>query len=909
MRAPRLLSALVVLTLLAPVAATSGSELDLLPAQAEEALLQALALAHVDALDLSFNKDYVNGYGVTHDRWRLPEVDTLLAEPLKVPDDAAGLAGAVLTGRGDAAAQVEAAASALGLELPFRVVPPEPKRRDPSSKRWKHEAGAELGPLLAWADVAAAALRLRVEAAVADVPEGIEQELFASFDTSGGRTTPSGEVRRQDLALLAAGDALDLPGLLAAARDLAALAGEIESRASALPAEAWPTEPRSFDGSSGLIVVGTSGVDHFSGDRGFTLLIDPGGGDQHDLAPDSVLSILVELGGDDLHQVPVGVGARGVGVAIEAAGSDQYLADDRTAGVALFGVGLLIDRAGADQHRASLFAQGAAWFGAGMLVDLDGADYFDVGGWGQGAAGVQGYGLLLDVVGDDSYRSGGVLPGWPHYRSRTFSFAQGFATGVRPLAGGGIGLLVDQAGDDAYTADLWGQAASYWFSRGYLVDLGGSDVRLGGHYVQSCPAHLTITGLFDVGGDDRYHCTAGLSQAGSHDYSVAWLVDDGGDDDFKIRDGGQGFSTTNAVAFFVDTGGDDVLRSRADSVRGAIRQARRQGSLAFYLDLGGEDRRDGPGPAEGALLRATPYGLGWDLVDEGAPRPAPAAGSTARPPRSGEAPTVAEPAPLSPELAARVHAACSATSTGATSQRLALEEAASSGPSVLADFLPVLARDHLIDGYCFQGLIRLLRELHPGSEPEIEAAVLAGLAGRPRHRGQRWLLRYLGDLQAKDEAAVAALVEAASAEDPLLRRTVADTLGRLLLDPEGVLDALLLDPEETVRATAVWAIGQTGAPPQRLAAALEDDLFLVRFSAAELVVASEDREAALSVVRAMAGAGSSDRRVLRSLRLELLWELGAIDDVRAAAAASDPWLRGYAEQLVERSGAGVWTRP
>ncbi len=876
------------------------------PGGAPPAQAQALAAAPHHPRGRAGNKDYVNGYGDLVDRWRLPAIDRLLAEPLAVPDDAASLSGAALRASGEPAAQVEAAARALGIELPPPELPDAPRRKDAVHRRWREQAGPELGALLHRADEALVVLRARVEAALEGVPEGIEEELFASFDTAGGRSQPSGEVRAEELALLAAGDALDLSALLAAARDAALLAEEIERRAAALPEEVWPGGLRIAEGRSGLFVLGSTGSDHFENIPAYALLLDPGGGDHHDVRGDPTLSLLVELGGDDVHQESVGAGVRGVGLAIDAAGSDQYLAEDRTAGAALFGVGLLLDRAGADQHRSGLLAQGAAWFGAGLLIDLEGADYFDVGAWGQGAAGVQGFGQLLDLEGDDSYRSGGLLAGWPHYRSRTFSFAQGFATGMRPLAGGGIGLLVDGAGDDAYTADLFAQAASYWFSRGYLVDLGGSDVRLGGHYVQSCPAHLTVTGLFDVGGDDRYHCTAGLSQAGSHDYSVAWLVDDGGDDRFKVRDGGQGFSTTNAVSFFIDTAGDDVLQARADSVRGAVNMRRRQGSVAIYLDLAGDDERDGPGPEEGSVLRPGPYGLGWDLDPSEETAPPPSPGAPPPPPRGGEPVELPPEPPLDPGLAARIHAACSATSTGATSQRLALEAAAADGPRVLADFLPVLARDHLIDGYCFQGLIRHLREDDPASTAAIEGLVLEQLTVRPRHRGQRWLLRYLGDLEVSDEAAVAAIVEAAAAEDPLLRRTAADTLGRLQLDPEGVLDALLADPEETVRATAVWGLGQVDAPPSRLAPALDDPIFLVRFSAAELVVAHPDREAALAAVRAMAEAGSAERRVLRSLRLELLASMGADDEVKGALQDADPWIAGLAARLLTGDVAAPW---
>jgi hypothetical protein len=891
-----------------PVVGRAAEPVDkptLLSTEATEALTRAMALAHVHPVDLGFNKDYVAGYGPNPDPWRLAAVERLLATPLFVPDDAATLSGAALSADGDPAAHIEAAAVVLELgALAPPVVPAEPDRRDPAVRRWRKEVGPELGALIGWVDPALVALRARIEEATAELPEGAAEALFGSLDTTGGRTVPSGEARLEELALLAAGDAVDRGGLLAAARDAAALAAEVERRAAALPDDAWPDEPLLLAGEAGLLVVGTTGVDRFAVEAGgsYTLLLDPGGGDQHDLPAEGLLSILVELGGDDLHHVAVGAGLGGVGIAIDSAGSDQYLAPDRTAGCGIYGVGVLIDRAGDDQHRAELMAQGAAAFGVGVLVDGAGSDYFDVGGWGQAAAGVQAHGLLLDLDGDDSYRSGGVLDGWPHYRSRTFSFAQGFATGMRPLAGGGVGLLVDRDGDDAYTADLWAQAASYWFSRGYLVDLGGSDVRLGGHYVQSCPAHLTITGLFDVGGDDRYHCTAGLSQAGSHDYSVAWLIDDGGDDHYRVRDGGQGFSTTNAVSFFVDTGGDDVLRTRADSVRGAVRKVRRQGSLAFYVDLGGQDSRDGPGPEEGALLRRDLYGVGWDLEPgdlEAMPEPSDfrAAGA---PRERWSVPPPSDP-PLDPALAERIHAACSATSTGAVSQRLALEGAARQGPAVLSDFLPVLARGHLIDGYCFQGLIRQVRELHPGSEPAIEAAVLAELAVRPRHRGQRWLLRYLGDLEADGEAAVAAIVEAATAEDPLLRRTVADVLGRLRSDPDGVLDALLMDREETVRATAVWALGQVEAPPERLAPALDDELFLVRFNAVPLILDHPDREAALAVVRAMAEAGADQRSTHRTLRLELLHRLGDEDAVRAVAGdeGGDPWLIWFARQLLD----------
>lgn len=132
----------------------------------------------------------------------------------------------------------------------------------------------------------------------------------------------------------------------------------------------------------------------------------------------------------------VGYGMRtqlggGIGILRDEAGDDSYLAELYAQGSAYYhGLGLLWDGKGNDSYRAARYAQGAGVHEAvGILRDDAGNDDYDLAvGVGQGMGLDQGVGVLFDGGGNDGYRSRII--------------AQGSATA------NGFGLAVDLDGDN-----------------------------------------------------------------------------------------------------------------------------------------------------------------------------------------------------------------------------------------------------------------------------------------------------------------------------------------------------------------------------------------------------------------------------------------------------------------------------
>ena len=133
------------------------------------------------------------------------------------------------------------------------------------------------------------------------------------------------------------------------------------------------------------------------------------------------------------------------------------------------GVGLLIDGAGNDRYIADVFGQGSAyWFSYAALVDLGGDDIYRATWYGQGVGTHCAVGCLVDVAGNDRYYSRNTSQGCGHDfsagilvdhagndRYRGVGLCQGAGN-----AASGIGLLLDKGGDDDYrcASNAWGFA-------------------------------------------------------------------------------------------------------------------------------------------------------------------------------------------------------------------------------------------------------------------------------------------------------------------------------------------------------------------------------------------------------------------------------------------------------------------
>lgn len=153
-------------------------------------------------------------------------------------------------------------------------------------------------------------------------------------------------------------------------------------------------------------------------------------------------------------------------------------------------------------------------------------------------------------------------------------------------------------------------------------------------------------------------------------------------------------------------------------------------------------------------------------------------------------------------------------------------------------------------------------------EPEVvitglEPADIAGLEAATAGGGGR---------------AVLALIEAVSDENPSVRLSAAETLGKLM-DPRAVqalIEALRQDPEPRVRAMAAWALGEIEDPAavSALTAALrEDDDQGVRVQAAEALGNIED-------VSAIGALGDAVRDPSVEVRRAAVDALGNMEDPR-----------------------------
>ncbi|HUJ10080.1 MAG TPA: hypothetical protein VL171_08645 [Verrucomicrobiae bacterium] len=371
----------------------------------------------------------------------------------------------------------------------------------------------------------------------------------------------------------------------------------------------------------GKIICG--GVGHNVYTNEAFLIIDTGGDDVYENSAGGAngllgrpISIVIDLAGNDQylshHSFSQGSGLFGIGILEDLGGDDVLVSKNLSQGAGYFGCGLLSLGPGRQRLEAETFCQGAGEFGAGLLWQHGGNTSYHATEMAQGFGGVRGCGLLLDESGDDSYFAGGKfacdwLPG------RFFSLSQGFGYGMRPFAGGGVGVLCDLKGDDHYTADVYGQGASYWYSNGLLLDAEGDDVYQAFQYCQGAGIHLSNGALLDWSGNDQY-IAEHICQGAAHDYSVGMLFDRSGNDLYDGITTAQGSAIYNSFALLLDRAGDDVYTGRdpkQSQAAGHNGDKREYGSIALMLDLDGKDKYS-QGQANDAMWLKPLYGAGLD---------------------------------------------------------------------------------------------------------------------------------------------------------------------------------------------------------------------------------------------------------------------------------------------------------
>ncbi|WP_326541308.1 hypothetical protein [Pseudorhodoferax sp.] len=363
----------------------------------------------------------------------------------------------------------------------------------------------------------------------------------------------------------------------------------------------------------GVLLVDTLGTDRRYELDDPLLVVDVGGDDRYVFAGRSArnrISVLLDLGGNDRYEARApasdpSAGLLGYGILWDSSGDDHYRGGWFAQGAAVLGAALLVDEGGSDHYEAVAMAQGFAWGGLGLLLDRAGDDRYAAASHAQGSAGPAAVALLLDASGNDRYALGAeaIVVRSPQLPDRNTSMGQGAGRGLRataqaPAVAGGFGLLLDLAGDDSYRADVFAQGAGYYLGVGLLVDAAGHDRFEAAWYAMGAAAHAAAGVLLKEGsGNDQYRVSHSTGLGAAHDGSLAYFRDEGGDDQYTLGNLGYGAAQDAAVALFVEAGGDDRYAGAGPPCH-AFGLARHSPEgpvlphgvgLGLFLDLGGHD--------------------------------------------------------------------------------------------------------------------------------------------------------------------------------------------------------------------------------------------------------------------------------------------------------------------------------
>jgi hypothetical protein len=325
----------------------------------------------------------------------------------------------------------------------------------------------------------------------------------------------------------------------------------------------------------------------------------------HDKAPSQGAGVLgfgmlLDLAGSDRYEADSfsqGCGRFGVGVHYDAEGDDTYRCRSFGQGAGLYGIGILFDRKGSDDYHTVYYAQGYGFSrGLGLLLDAAGDDEYiaddtelthvgdetpkhnesDAQGYGAGRRGDHtdghnmsgGLGILDDLDGNDRYSAG--------------VFAQGSGYWF------GYGILNDDKGDDEYRGVFFNLGASAHFAIGVLYDNGGNDrsdlvMTLGFGTAHDGSAAFYI----DIDGDDSYSMSAAddraVSLGSSLNNSFSLFANIRGNDRYApvgntmgysmARRGGEYAQFGPTTGLFFDIGGNDVYLSGAGKENGSWKQS------------------------------------------------------------------------------------------------------------------------------------------------------------------------------------------------------------------------------------------------------------------------------------------------------------------------------------------------
>lgn len=451
----------------------------------------------------------------------------------------------------------------------------------------------------------------------------LANNLYPTFagNVVNGHTIPARGTGRRLISLMRK---MDRTGIHEATEALAPLTDEHFLKLLAtLPEDAFPSVSM---GSQRVQKISTAAGDILIGGRGnnvydldapsmmnIVCVIDLGGNDVYREGTCNInrpVFVIIDLGGDDqfIASKPGVQGASilGVSMLLSLSGKDVFVAKDVAQGSTLGGAGILINYAGDDSYTALRRGQGTALGGIGILIDKKGHDKYRAALFGQGLGHPDGFGALEDCEGNDGYYVGGLYldyyPEHPGYDG----WGQGMGAGIRQVANGGVGMLLDGAGDDSYEYDYFAHGGGYWLGVGFARDFGGNDTRHGAT-------------LLDYYGKkrgesrwQRFSCGFGCH------YSIGFCFDDEGDDVYSGTIMSSGMAWDLAAGFLLDLGGND----RFDATGGLTKGAGAEAGFGVLFNYGGDDKYIGRsfGYAPPAISYHSPSSCGSNfsfLVDYG----------------------------------------------------------------------------------------------------------------------------------------------------------------------------------------------------------------------------------------------------------------------------------------------------
>jgi len=332
-------------------------------------------------------------------------------------------------------------------------------------------------------------------------------------------------------------------------------------------------------------VAASAGLEH-----GNSVVIDLAGDDTYQPSPLGLatgrlgVGLLIDRAGDDVYRLAEGSGGTGfagLGILYDGAGNDQYVGAKLTQGAALGGLGLLVDEEGKDTYTSFGYAIGFGGpLGVGAVIDREGDDSYQSGN-----------------TYPSSYNATDApdeQPGAPRFQYDGFGI--GVGAGKRIFSkdpeqqshglAGGWGLVIDLAGNDRYRSSNFSQGAGYFFGAGVKLDFGGHDEHQAARFGHAAGAHHGVGLFVDYGGEDRYSSTGPVYNGGTAwDRSVMLCIDAGPDNDLYDlqRSDGLGRADHRSWSVFIDEQGND--RYLVPNGMGRASDA----SMSGFFDLAGED--------------------------------------------------------------------------------------------------------------------------------------------------------------------------------------------------------------------------------------------------------------------------------------------------------------------------------